>query len=150
VQADAQKHHQKKYDKKNHHHSKRMMKKMARYLGLSDVQKSQIKAIKAQGREQQELLRVELKQFKEAEKALINIDIETLDEEAYIALYASYQETFAQVALAKAKTKNALFNVLTTEQQEKWLSKMEGRKGKMKGKGKNKSKEDRKEKANKD
>jgi Spy/CpxP family protein refolding chaperone len=134
VETDAPKHHQNKHHKKNH----QMMKKMAKYLGLSDEQKSQIKAIKTQDREQQTPLRVELKQFKEAEKLLVNA--EKLDESAYIALHASYQQTFAQVELARAKTKNALFNVLTTEQQAKWLSKMEKHKGKKKGKNKGKNK----------
>ena len=35
---------------------------------------------------------------------------------------------FTQVALTRAKTKHAIFNVLTTEQQEKWLAKMDKRK----------------------
>lgn len=140
VEGDSPKYHQKS---KHHQDSKHMMKKMAKYLGLSDEQKTEIKLIKEQAKTQHEPLRVEIKQFKEAEKLLLQAD--EFDEQAYITLHASFQEAFAQASLAKAKTKHALFNVLTAEQQTKWLSKKEKIKGKMKRKGKNKRKKEKKD-----
>jgi Spy/CpxP family protein refolding chaperone len=125
---------------KHHQKSKHMMKKMAKYLSLSEQQKTEIKAIRTQAKEQGEPLRAQMKQFKEAEKLLLQA--ETFDDEAFVALHASYQQIFAQESLAKAKTKNAIFNVLTSEQQEKWLSKMEKRKVKMKRKNKSEKTEE--------
>ena len=136
VETKSHEHHQKS---ERHHKGRDMMKKMSKYLGLSEEQKTQMKAIRAESKEQDVSLRAEIKQFKEAEKLLLQA--EKFDEQTYISLHDSYKETFAQMSLAKAKTKNALFNVLTTEQQVKWVSKMEQRKGKMKRKGKNKKSE---------
>ncbi|MDO6507422.1 Spy/CpxP family protein refolding chaperone [Colwellia sp. 4_MG-2023] len=133
VETKSHKHYQKS---ERHHRGKDMMKKMSKYLGLSEEQKTQMKAIKTAAKEQDVSLRAEIKQFKEAEKLLLQA--EKFDEQTYIALHDSYKETFAQMALAKAKTRNAMFNVLTPEQQVKWESKMEQRKSKMQRKGKNK------------
>lgn len=114
------------------HHNKgnHMMKRMGRMLGLSDQQKVQIKALKDQAKEQNGPLRVSIKQFKEAEKLLLQAEI--FDEQAYLALYASNQQNFTQMALAKAKAKHAFFNVLTAEQQEKFQKIMKQRKKKYK------------------
>ena len=49
------------------------------------------------------------------------IQAESFDEQAYIALHEANQQNFTALALARAKKKHAVFNVLTTEQQEKWL-----------------------------
>ena len=115
---DGQRHHQKS--------GKHMMKRMTKVLSLSEEQQTQIKALKTQAKEQHELQRESVKKFKDEEKLLLQA--ETFDEQAYIALHASYQDTFTQMALTRAKTKHAIFNVLTTEQQEKWLTKMDKRK----------------------
>jgi Spy/CpxP family protein refolding chaperone len=136
VETQVSKHHQKS---ERHHKGKDMMKKMSKYLGLSEEQKTQMKTIRTQAKEQGVSLRAEIKQFKDAEKLLLQA--EKFDEQTYIALHDSYKETFAQMSLAKAKTKNALFNVLTAEQQVKWVNKMEQHKGKMKRKVKNKKSE---------
>ena len=114
------------YRKKNKH----MMSRMIKMLSLSEQQQVQIKAIKQQTKEQNKTLRVALKEFKGAEKLLLQA--EAFDEKAYIALHESYQQTFGKMALSKAKTKHAIFNVLTTEQQEKWLKKMAKRKKRFK------------------
>jgi protein CpxP len=143
VDSKSHKHHQKS---ERHHKGRNMMKKMGKYLDLSDEQKTQIKSIRTQAKAQHEPLRVEMKQFKEAEKLLLQAKV--FDEAAYITLHTSYQPTFSQASLAKAQTKNAIFNVLTAEQQVKWVSKMEKRKDKMKRKSKNKS--EKKETVNKD
>ena len=112
------------FDSPMHHQkSKHMMKRMIKGLSLSEQQQVQIKAIRMQAKEQSETQRDSMKQFKGAEKLLLQAEV--FDEHAFIALHAAYQQTFAQMALTRAKTKHAIFNVLTTEQQEKWLKKKE-------------------------
>jgi len=120
-----------------HQKGKHMMKRMIKVLSLSEEQQVQIKAIKMQTKDQSETLRDSMKQFKGAEKQLLQA--ETFDEQAYIALHTAYQQTFAEMALTRTKTKHAIFNILTTEQQEKWSTLKEQHKGKRKGKSKGKA-----------
>lgn len=115
------------FDGQGHHQKgKQMMKRMTKALSLSESQQVQIKALKTQAKEQHEVLRESMTKFKDAEKPLLQA--ESFDEQAYVALQASYQETFTQMGLTRAKMKHAIFNVLTTEQQEKWSAKMDERK----------------------
>lgn len=95
------------------------MKRMAKVLSLSEQQQVQIKAIKKQAKEQSHTLRVSMKQFKIAEKKLLQT--KSFNDDAYSDLYEAYQPVFAQIALIRVKNKHAVFNVLTEEQQEKWL-----------------------------
>ena len=103
---------------------------MTKALSLSDQQQAQIKAIKQANKTENEALKGSMKAFKMAEKSLIQAKV--FDEQAYLALRNHYQQTFAQIALSKAKTKHAVFNVLTPEQQEKWMKIMKKRKKKSK------------------
>lgn len=121
VAFDSPRHHQRGGDYRDH-----MMKRMIKKLSLSEQQQVQIQAIKVQAKEQHETLRAAMKKFKGEEKTLLQA--QAFDEQAYTALYAAYQPTFAQMALSRAQTKHAVFNVLTTKQQEKWLKVMENRK----------------------
>jgi protein CpxP len=123
MEFDSPRHHQRGGDYREH-----MMKRMIKKLSLSEAQQAQIKSIKAQAREQHEMLGDSIKKFKSEESTLLQAQV--FDEQAYTALHAAYQPTFAEMALTRAKTKNAVFNVLTTEQQEKWLEVMENRKEK--------------------
>lgn len=109
-----------------HQKKKNMMKRMAKMLELSEQQQAQIKTIKEQAKDQNEILRDSMKKFRESEKALIQA--EEFDEQAFLALQLVNQQIFSDMALNRAKTKHALFNVLTTEQQEKWQNKMKKRK----------------------
>lgn len=106
-----------------------MQKRMIKKLALSEQQQVQIKALKTQAKEQHETLRESMKKFKTAEKTLLQAAV--FDEQAYTALHSAYQSTFAQRALTRAKTRHAIFNVLTAEQQEKWVKIMEKRKEKL-------------------
>ncbi|WP_114326935.1 Spy/CpxP family protein refolding chaperone [Candidatus Colwellia aromaticivorans] len=117
-------------DHKEHKHQeqKHKMKRMAKALLLSEEQQVEIKAIKTQAKEQHQTLRASMKEFKVAEKKLLRTA--TFDEQAYSALHDAYQPIFAQLALIRVKAKHAVFNVLTTEQQEKWLKIMEHKKDK--------------------
>jgi Spy/CpxP family protein refolding chaperone len=119
-------------DHKEHKHqgSKHKMKRMAKALSLSEEQKVEIKAIKSQAKEQHQTLHASMKEFKIAERNLLHTA--TFDEQSYSALQDTYQPVFAQLALIRAKAKHAVFNVLTTEQQVKWLKMIEHRKEKTK------------------
>jgi len=103
----------------DHQRNMHKVKRMAKALSLSEQQQVQIKAIKRQAKEESQSLRVSMKQFKIAEKKLLQT--ETFNEQAFSELHEAYQPTFAQIALTKVKIKHAIFNVLTEEQQEKWL-----------------------------
>ena len=127
MSLDAPKHMQLNGDR-----AERMMNRMIRALSLSDQQQVQIVAIKAQAKEQHNVLRDSMKKFKEEEKTLLQA--QAFDEQAYTALHGAYQPVFVQMALIRAKTKHAIFNVLTTAQQEKWLRIMGNRKEKFKKK----------------
>jgi len=107
---------------------KKMLKRMARYLDLTEEQVTQIKAIRTQSKADGEALRESMKAFKSEAKMLK--DSEVFDEQAFNELYQKYNDTFASIALLKAKTRHEIFYVLTAEQQEKWQSFKEKRKQK--------------------
>lgn len=111
-------------------HTHKRMKRMAKHLELTDSQIEQIKSIKSGVKANSTDLRSQMKSFKEQIKSLI--DASTFDEQAFNAAYLQYQDTFAQLALNKAKTRHAMYQVLTTEQQEKWQTFMENKKEKRK------------------
>lgn len=102
-----------------HQGKKHKMKRMTKALSLSEQQQVQIKAIKKQAKEKSHTLRVSMKQFKIAEKKLLQT--KSFNDDAYSDLYEVYQPIFAQIALIRVKSRHAVFNVLTEEQQEKWL-----------------------------
>ena len=117
---------------RQHHVSKHKLKRLAKMLSLSEEQQTQIKAIKAQAKEQHQGLRESMKQFKAKEKELLQAKL--FDEKAYGDLHDAYQPIFTQRALMRVKTKHAIFNVLTPVQQEKWLETLEHHKGRGKKK----------------
>lgn len=117
-----------------HQGKKHKMKRMVKALSLSEQQQEQIKTIKAEAREQGQELRVSMAKFRTAQKALIHA--KTFDENAYKTLQGEYQSVFSDYALIKAKAKHAVFNVLTTEQQNKWSKMIERKKNKRNAKRK--------------
>lgn len=126
---------QREHQKHQHQGNKHEMKRMTKALSLSEQQQVQIKAIKTKAKEQHQVLRASMKEFKLAEKKLVQT--EKFDEQAFSALREAYQPIFAQSALIRVKTKHAVFNVLTTEQQDKWLKIIEHKKGKKNAKKRN-------------
>jgi len=113
--------------------AKHAMKRMKKHLALTDEQIVSIKSIKAESKVVVEPLREQAKNFYQSAKQLK--DNKMFDEGAFTSLYAQYQDTFAQIALQKAKTKHAIYQVLTEEQQQKWDEAKEKRKGKRGNKG---------------
>jgi len=111
-----------------HQGKKHQMKRMIKALSLSEQQQEQIKTIKTEAREQGQELRVSMTEFKVAQKALIHA--KTFDENAFNTLQDQYQSVFSDYALIKTKARHAVFNILTTEQQNKWLKIIERKKSK--------------------
>lgn len=118
------------FDSPRHHqrsglHTEHGMKRMISALSLSEQQQLEIKTIKTQAKEQHKSLQGSMKQFRAEAKVLIHA--KNFDEQAFMTLQAAYQPSFEQAGLAKAKTRNAIFNVLTLAQQEKWSKMMDNR-----------------------
>lgn len=97
--------------------AKKMLKHMKRKLDLTDEQVAQIKAIREQSKVDGETLREAKKAFHE--QVITLKDSATFDEAAFVSAYNQYQQTFADMALLKAKTRHAIYHVLTEEQQAK-------------------------------
>jgi protein CpxP len=119
--------HDNKHDKdfsKHTQKSERFMnhkfKKMARHLDLSDEQREQAKVIHKEAKESRLALKESLKSFHQQSKTLTMED--SFNEQAFIDLQSEYQDTFAQIALIKAKTKHHFIKMLTEEQREKMKS----------------------------
>jgi Spy/CpxP family protein refolding chaperone len=95
-------------------------KKMARRLDLSDEQRAQAKVIHQEAKKSRLALKESMKTFHQQSKTLTMED--SFNEQAFIALQVEYQDTFAQMALIKAKTKHSFMMILTEEQREKMKS----------------------------
>lgn len=131
ITLDTPKEHKGHQHQENKHKGhKQKMKRMAKALSLSEDQQVQIKAIKTQAKEQHQILQASMQEFKIEEKKLLQT--EKFDEQAFNTLHDTYQPIFKQLALIRVKDKHAVFNVLTTEQQEKWLKMIEHKKGQTK------------------
>ncbi len=118
---DSSVHHEMNHERMNKH-----IKRMTKKLNLSEEQIKEIKAIQKESKEGSGDLFVEMKLFKGKVKGLFEqVDF---DEQAFLLLHQEYQPTFTALALEKAKTRHAMFNILTGEQKEKWLSMKKSRK----------------------
>lgn len=109
-----------KHTQKSERFMQNKFKKMARYLDLNDEQREQAKVIHQEAKVNSVELKESLKSFREQSKILTMED--SFNEQAFIDLQNEYQETFAQMALIKAKSKNSFIKILTQEQLEKMKS----------------------------
>lgn len=96
---------------------------MFKKLGLSDEQKAEIKTIREQAKEADTDVKAKLREFKEAERALIASS--DFSSEAWLALSAKYQSEFVAMSVSKAQVRHDMWNILTAEQQQKVTEKME-------------------------
>lgn len=114
-------------------HAKRAMKhkfkKMANFLSLTKEQRLQAKEIHQQAKESRLALEPNLESFHQQSKTLVMA--EQFDEQAFINLQSQFQDSFAQMALIKIKSKHGFMQILTQEQKDKMLkmkkSRMRGR-----------------------
>ncbi|GEA10174.1 Spy/CpxP family protein refolding chaperone [Alteromonas sp. KUL49] len=88
---------------------------MLRGLDITDEQKEQIASLNASFRQSAKAHKSLIRTFRSEEKALVRSD--AFSAEAWQALASSYQSQWVDMAVAKAMHKQALLNVLTTEQQ---------------------------------
>ncbi|WP_286233847.1 Spy/CpxP family protein refolding chaperone [Thalassotalea sediminis] len=102
--------------------------KMAKMLNLDSEQKEQIKAIYRQAKSDKQQNRSENRGYRQKLKALIHSN--SFNEQAFLTLYNSNYQHMADAALQRAKVKNAIYNILTSEQQEKFKKLKAKRKGK--------------------
>jgi len=96
----------------------RKFKRMAKYLELTDEQKEQMKTIRQEAKTEGASHKTALREFREQARELTLAD--NFDESAFSTLQAQYQSNFQQLGLLRAKTKHAMMQVLTEEQQAKW------------------------------
>ncbi|WP_170246372.1 Spy/CpxP family protein refolding chaperone [Colwellia hornerae] len=99
---------------------KAKVKKMAKHLALTDEQREQVKVINQQAKESRVVLQESMQGFHQQRKALMMA--EHFNEQAFIDLQGQYQESFAQIALIKAKKKHSFIMILTEAQKEKMQS----------------------------
>jgi protein CpxP len=107
------------------HHMMQKFKKMARFLQLSEEQRTEVKTIFAQVKIDKTNHREVINDFKDQVKHLMNTP--TFDEKAFTELHQQYQPQFSAAALLKAKTRHALFQILTEEQKVKLAEKKDKR-----------------------
>ena len=86
-------------------------------LDLSDEQKTEVKAIMKNAKEQKKGLHESLKAYKQALSDLINSP--DYSEQAVRSLHAQYQSVFAEKAVIKANASHQINALLTPEQQAK-------------------------------
>lgn len=113
VKTEAKKQHKKQH--KKHH----MLRKMARFLDLSEQQKLQIKDIYQQARQDKSVLKQSRVAYQTQLQQLLSA--KDFDEQAFETLRQTYASTFNDAALARAKTKHAVFQVLNEEQRKKLI-----------------------------
>lgn len=94
-------------------------------LDLSDAQKEQIKTIRQNSREEKKIYREEQKSVRESFKAVM--EAELWDESAVTSAATSEIAASKQLRLIDANSKNAVYNVLTAEQQAQLSELMEDR-----------------------
>jgi len=99
------------------HKQKRMLKRMARHLALTDEQVTQIKTIRSEAKAARDANKSVMEEFRSQIKSLMTN--ESFDEAAFMALHTQYQAALTEQAMLRAKTKHAIFQVLTEEQQAK-------------------------------
>lgn len=99
---------------------KHKFKKMANFLALTKEQRTQAKAIHQQARDSRLALKPSLQSFHQQSQTLVLA--EQFDELAFTNLQSEYQDSFAQMALIKVKTKHSFMQILTQEQKDKMMT----------------------------
>ena len=110
--SEDSKHHHRQMKKKFHH--------LAKNLDLTSEQRSEMKAIFAGMKEDQQANRSALSGYKEQLKLLVAQS--QFDEDQFNAIYAEFQVSFQQLAMEKAKQHHAVMQILTPEQKVKYLA----------------------------
>jgi Spy/CpxP family protein refolding chaperone len=99
---------------------KHKLNKMANFLLLTKEQRLQAKAIHQEAKESRLALKPNLQSYYQQSQTLAMA--EQFDEQAFISLQSQYQDSFAQMALIKIKTKHSFMQILTEEQKDKMMT----------------------------
>lgn len=102
----------------NGHHMKRKMKKLAKYLALSEEQKLALRNIMTEQKAERISRKESMLGFRKEMNAL-SLD-SVFNEVQFQLIYDKYHDDFEQRALNKAKTRHAMMQILTEEQREKF------------------------------
>ncbi|MBA6225858.1 MULTISPECIES: Spy/CpxP family protein refolding chaperone [unclassified Colwellia] len=111
-QHQGREHQQAKLDKRLHH--------LAKKLDLSQAQRSEIKLIFVSMTEDKQAKKRVMSDFKAQVKPLLQAS--EFDENQFAAIYAEHQLNFQQAAMERAKVHHGVMQVLTAEQQQKFLT----------------------------
>ncbi|MBA6341465.1 Spy/CpxP family protein refolding chaperone [Colwellia sp. MB02u-10] len=103
---------QAKLEKRLHH--------LAKKLDLSQAQQSEIKLIFVSMTEDKQAKKRAMSDFKAQVKPLLQAS--EFDENQFVAIYAKHQLNFQQAAMERAKVHHGIMQVLTSEQQQEFLT----------------------------
>ena len=106
--------------KKHHAKMKKHLHRIAKHLDLTSEQRSEIKVIFSGMKEGRLAHKADLTGFGEQVKSLLQAS--KFDENKFDAIYAEFQPAFQKMAMDKAKIRHAIMQVLTPEQQKKYLT----------------------------
>lgn len=104
---------------KQHKKMKKHLHRLAKKLDLTSEQRSEIKLIFTNIKEDRQAHKTAFSGFKEDVKSLLQAS--QFDENNFNALYRQYQPHFQQAIMEKAKARHGVMQVLTPKQQEKYL-----------------------------
>jgi len=93
---------------------------LAKKLDLTREQRSEIKQIFAGMRESRQVHKSALSGFKTQVQSMLQMS--EFDEQQFATIYTEYQPSLQKAAMEKAKIRHAVMQVLTPEQQQKFLT----------------------------
>ncbi len=99
--------------------AKKSLRRLAKKLDLSAEQRSQIKTIFAQRKAGHKERKESMAGFKAKVDTMLQNN--EFDESNFAVIYSEYQAEFEQMAMEKAKARYEILQVLTPEQQQKFL-----------------------------
>lgn len=107
---------------RDHQHAKmkKHLHRLAKKLDLTPEQRSEIKVIYSSMKEDRQANKATFSGFKQQVQSMLQAS--EFDENQFTNIYAKYQPSFQKSAMEKAKVRHAVMQVLTPEQQEKFLT----------------------------
>lgn len=99
---------------------KKHLHRLAKKLDLTSEQRSKIKVIYANMRDDRQEDKANFAGFKQQVQALLQAS--EFDEIQFTNIYAKYQPSFQKLAMEKAKVRHAVMQILSPVQQEKFLT----------------------------
>lgn len=111
---------QQKGENHKHGNMKKRLHRLAKKLDLTAEQRVQVKEIFANMKTQRHDRKDALSGFKEQVKSLVQMS--EFDENKFKTIYTAHQASFQAIAMEKAKMRHAILQVLSKEQQQKFLT----------------------------